>query len=212
MARDRKRRPSFVVKLNSNNDESEDIEVFSQQKTELTLVVLGTPRGGTTMVAGIAQRCGIDIGRNLPVNLEDPDFVEKEQDHMLSAIMERNRTKRVWGWKFPRAAAYLPNIQSHLVNPHYVIVWRDIYSASHRRVLKGEDQIAALNWAQSVQEQNLRLIDKLNGPVLMVSYARAVSKPAAIANDICEFVGIQPAYDITELYEFALPGSYKSSS
>lgn len=212
MTRDRKRRPSLVVKLDSNHDKREVAATSSELKTELTLVVLGTPRGGTTMVAGIAQRCGIDIGQNLPDNLEDPDFVEQEQDHMLSAILERNLTKSVWGWKFPRAAAYIPKIQSHLVNPHYIIVWRDIYSASRRRVVKGEDQIAALNWAQSVQEQNLRLIDKLNGPALMVSYARAVSEPAAIANDICEFVGIQPAYDITELYEFALPGSYKSSS
>ena len=164
------------------------------------------------MIAGLAQRCGVDIGENLPDNLEDPEFTENNHEQIRKAIHERNLKKTLWGWKFPRAAAYLEAIQDDLINPHYIIVWRDIYSASRRRVVRGEDQIEALKWAQSVQRQNLEMMEKLNGPVLLVSYARAVEEPSGVANDICDLIGVQPSYDVYELHQFAHPGSYKTSN
>ena len=214
MARVRKPRPTVIYRPESASKPTarEQAQLLLEAKTRLTLVILGTPRGGTTMIAGLAQRCGVDIGENLPDNLEDPDFAENDHERIRRAIRERNRSKSLWGWKFPRAAAYLEAVQEKLVNPHYVIVWRDIYSASLRRVVKGEDQIAALNWAQSIQRQNLDLMKKLNGPVLLISYARAIAEPSSVANDICDFIDVQPAYDITELHEFTQPGSYKTST
>ncbi len=39
-----------------------------------TFIVFGIPRGGTTMVAGVINILGVDMGTNLPINSEDNDF------------------------------------------------------------------------------------------------------------------------------------------
>lgn len=214
MIKKRYPRPTITYRHSTAREIKDDSRSANDEasQTELTLVILGTPRGGTTSIAGLAQRCGIDIGSDLPVNLEDPAFTINEPKKIIATISQRNKMKKVWGWKFPRAAVYLEQVQPYLINPHYIMVWRDIYSTSFRRVTRGGDQIEALLWAQSVQQQNLDILKRLNGPTLMVSYADAISEPAAVANDICDFVGVQPDYEIQELYEFAVPGFYKSKS
>ncbi len=39
-----------------------------------TVIIFGAPRGGTTMIAGVAMKCGLFLGDDLPINCEDPDF------------------------------------------------------------------------------------------------------------------------------------------
>src|SRR5687768_64110 len=91
-----------------------------------TVVILGVPRGGTTMVAGVAKRCGLSIGSRLPGNLEDPDFSISDVGRMERTIVARNASMKVWGWKYPRAASYLPELLPKLRNPRIIMVWRDL--------------------------------------------------------------------------------------
>ena len=175
-----------------------------------TVVVYGVPRGGTTMVAGIVQRCGVDIGLNLPVNLEDPDFVAKKPAEMIETIRDRNQDKAIWGWKFPRAANYLPAVHEEIRNPHYIVVWRDIFSTGLRPMRRGGDIIESLRHAHTIQRINIDTMKKVPGRYLLVSYEKAVLDPWALAEDISAFVGTELKADRDELIAFAKPGSYKS--
>ena len=175
-----------------------------------TVVIFGLPRGGTTMVAGIAQRTGVDIGSGLPVNLEDPDFREQTLEHMRAAIRRNNRTKTLWGWKYPLAAQYLPQLHSEIRNPHYVIVWRDLLASSVRAVRRGNDFLEALHGAHRRQQANLEILSSLPAKHLLVSYEKGLDKPMALARDIARFAGGHVPADPRELRAFATRGSYKS--
>ena len=174
-----------------------------------TVVVFGLPRGGTTMVAGLAQRVGVDMGANLPVNLEDPEFGELPVDQLVAAIRRNNATKQLWGWKYPLAARYLPQVHPEIRNPHYVIVCRDLLASSIRMVRRGVDFTAALQGAQRRQQANLDVLTSLPAKYLLVSYEKGVQKPVALTRDIAAFCGGQVTAQPQEIRAFAGRGSYK---
>lgn len=174
-----------------------------------TVVVFGVPRGGTTMVAGIVQRCGVDLGSKLPINLEDQAFVGKGIDKMVATIRERDSLDRIWGWKYPRASGYLCELEPHLRNPHYIVVWRDIFANSYRGLKKGSEMIDALKWAHKIQAQNIKVLEALKGPKLLISYEKALLNPVGLSESIMNFVGTKVKIDEDELLKFATPGTYK---
>jgi hypothetical protein len=162
------------------------------------------------MVAGIAQRTGVDIGADLPVNLEDPDFNGQSLEHMTDAIRRNNQTKALWGWKYPLAAQYLPELHSEIRNPHYVVVCRDLLASSVRSVRRGTDFLDALHGAQRRQQANLEVLTTLPAKHLLVSYEKGLHKPMALARDMARFAGGRVPADPRELRAFATRGSYKS--
>ena len=92
--------------------ESDSTAVDPNQKT---FIVFGVPRGGTTMIARVAEKLGVCMGSDLPSNYEDSEFnfdklsdaIKKDQECLAStlfaAINRRNAMHDVWGWKYPRA-------------------------------------------------------------------------------------------------------------
>ena len=174
-----------------------------------TIVVFGMPRGGTTMVAGICQRCGIDMGTDLPKNLEDQDFVNKPLEQMIETIGVRNSEKPVWGWKFPRAGSYLPELEKSIRNPLFIVVWRDVLSVAARGIKNTGEMTKSLRIAHNIQTQNLDFVTSTSAPVLHVSYEKSIRTPVSLAEDIQAFTGVFQPFDKEELIEFAEPGSYK---
>jgi len=185
------------------------VEASATKSQPRTIVVFGMPRGGTTMVAGICQRCGIDMGTDLPKNLEDQDFVNKPLEHMIQSIEQRNATKPVWGWKFPRASAYLSELEANIRNPLFIVVWRDILSVATRGIKNTGEMNKSLRVAHNIQTQNLNFVSATPAPVLHVSYEKSIRTPVELAEDIQRFTGIHKAFDKDELIAFAEPGSYK---
>lgn len=174
-----------------------------------TIVVFGMPRGGTTMVAGVCQRCGIFMGDSLPSNLEDQDFVGKPVEHMISSIQRRNAAQSVWGWKFPRAATYLPRLAEHIRNPLYILVWRDLLSVATRGIKNTGEMNKSLRIAHKIQTQNLDFITSTDAPILHVSYEKSVRHPVKLAEDIQAFTGVNRRLDTEDIRAFTQPGSYK---
>ena len=206
-------RPSFVYRPKTITTAGSESPAGARPKTvdaPPTVVVFGVPRGGTTMVAGVVQRCGVHLGDDLPVNLEDQLFVAGVPiPEMLRTIEARNESNRMWGWKFPRAASYIQTLEPHLRNPHYIVVWRDVFATATRSIRRGHDVVHTLNWAHEIQAQNIRAIEQLNGPSMLVSYEKAVLSPKDLAIDIKNFIGSGAEIDEEELLRFAEPGSYK---
>ena len=161
------------------------------------------------MIAGIAQLCGVNIGSELSDNLEDQAFVDRSHEDMITTIRHRNSMQDVWGWKYPRAATYLEALQDHLTNPHYIIVWRDVFATALRRIQNTKSVLAEIRTIQALQNENLALFEKLNGPCLMVSYDRSLSNPLELAVDICNFLNLPKVFNRRKISDFSLPGKYK---
>src|SRR5690606_33230111 len=92
---------------------------------DMNFICFGSPRCGTSMVAGAMVGLGVHMGDDLPVNVEDPLFNPHSSKlsgpdfigQVKSAIKDRVKTGDVWGWKFPRAVSYLADIKDELPNP-----------------------------------------------------------------------------------------------
>ncbi|MPZ55560.1 MAG: hypothetical protein GEU91_03485 [Rhizobiales bacterium] len=175
----------------------------------LTVAILGVPRGGTTMVAGAAIRCGLPIGTSLPGNLEDPDFVGGDLARLEAAVVKRNASLKVWGWKYPRAAGYLPHLLPKLRNPRIVMVWRDLMATAARRIARGDPIYDVFLTASRIQKRNLALMAAAPCPILHVSYEKAILDPEPFVEMLAAFVGGKLPADMNELRAFMQPGSYK---
>src|SRR5215469_5858876 len=96
-----------------------------------TVVVLGAPRGGTSMVAAALRKLGVAMGENLGHQHEDRSFrAEVPLEEMIATVKKRNETHDLWGWKLPNNIYYLEQLFPHLRNPHFVAIFRNPYSIS----------------------------------------------------------------------------------
>ncbi len=193
-------------------------EQGSTSDTRKTYIIFGVGRGGTTMVAGVAKLCGLDIGEDLPINLEDNDFnlaVLKKKGigqpvvHIINVLAQRNQSKDIWGWKFPRAIAYLPQIREHLVNPHLILVSRDPIATATREILSGTPKMDAIELVLRLQLRNMELVKQWEAPTLIVSYERSIQRPEQFITDMCGFLGVERPVNTDDIRAFMQPGEYK---
>ena len=187
---------------------------------EFTVVIFGVPRGGTTMVAGVAEKTGLNIGEALGHNLEDADFDRTTAEHMQAAIAERNSRLPVWGWKYPSASTYLAGLIPFLRNPRFVVVWRDPLTAAIRSVedvkrqgLRHEAEtrraMQAVEAMVARQMNNVALLKQAGVPALLVSYEKAVRRPQEFIEQLAGFMSMPVPENMAEVIAFMEPESYK---
>ncbi len=202
--------------------------VPSQPPAQRTIICLGTPRGGTSMVAGAIAGLGVFMGDDLPVNIEDrmfnPDLAGGDGpafiDQVKCTIARRSAAHAVWGWKYPRAARYLERVYECIPNPHFVAVFRDpipaaLRSARRPDVAQGSISAATHKTIQSrlrMEMENLALVYRLQKPTLMVSFEKAQANPETFLEELAEFVGLPVPRDMSALLRFMEPGTYKDIS
>jgi hypothetical protein len=123
-------------------------------RTRRTFVVLGCPRGGTSLLAGALHHAGVNIGRFQSTQYEDPDFklpvaeAPNALARLAPAIRARNEQFEHWGWKLPNNIYYIGSIAHLLVNPTYLIVYRD-----PREIARSSARHDGRDW--DAEEQNL---------------------------------------------------------
>lgn len=99
----------------------------SYHRTLKTYVILGNYRGGTSIFAGLLILFGIDMGHIDDVVYEDVRMRGNAPD-VIPIIHERNKAGRTWGWKYPGAINYIGQVEPYLINPRYIVVFRDPYA------------------------------------------------------------------------------------
>ncbi|GAB5445421.1 hypothetical protein [Gymnodinialimonas sp.] len=196
------------------------LPVFADRASEdgpRTVVCFGTPRGGTSMIAGAILGLGVPMGKDLGQNLEDPAFNMDWHDgtpaefpaHARQLIAERDAAHEIWGWKFPGAARYLDRIIGDLRAPHLVCVYRDPVPMA-LRARKPPDKAAELVVARlRAQVRNTTMVEALGVPCLMVSYEKAAAHPLVFIEELASFLSLPVPGHVDEIVEFMAPGSYK---
>ena len=102
-------------------------------RTRRTFVVLGCPRGGTSLLAGALSAAGVYMGHYQTLQYEDPAFkipphqACEARERLTRTILSRNLTRRYWGWKFPNAIYYIERVLPLLINPCFLFVYRDAH-------------------------------------------------------------------------------------
>ena len=160
-------------------------------ETPKTVVILGAPRGGTSMVAGVVRELGIDLGSHLGINHEDARFLPKDVATIRQRIEERNRSALTWGWKMPHSIDYIDEIEKDLRNPHFIFVFRNLLGvALSQQRHSGADISVALSFSARRIETMLARIAALTSPMLLVEYEAAVSERADFVNTMGRFLGV----------------------
>lgn len=161
---------------------------------EMTVVVLGVERGGTSMAAGIVRALGVNMGKRAGLNHEDPLFLVSEEDKLKRRIKTRDREEDVWGFKVPKASLQLDFYEKNLRNPHYVVVYRNSLAIVDSWVQRGAgNAIDVLDRISTYHDAILGMLRKTRNPVLLLNYERAVqdeeSKSAAVS-EIASFLDV----------------------
>ena len=107
------------------------IRPVSYETARRTVVVLGAPRGGTSMVSGALACLGVYMGDDIGHQKEDPRFREETPpETKRAAIAANNAAHMVWGWKLPNTIYYYGALHPQLINPVFVSVYRNPFGVA----------------------------------------------------------------------------------
>ncbi|MFC3051678.1 sulfotransferase family protein [Kordiimonas pumila] len=160
---------------------------------EKTLVIMGAPRGGTSMVAGAFRELGVDLGSRLGENHEDPKFLTKDLDELRERIAVRNAETPAWGWKMPHSLHYIEELLPDIRNPHFVFVFRNMLSTTMSQVNRSKNDTTVENALRFSLRQNVimaELIEKLDIPMLLINYDRAVESKDEFIQAATDFMNL----------------------
>lgn len=205
-------------------------------KTKKTFVVLGVPRGGTSMTSGILRLSGIFMGNVLdPDNNEDQEFLlhkgnfldlldsEKSAGYIEGVrgiIKKRSESNDVWGWKDPLSILYIERLLDTIVNPHFILVTRDITAIAMREKVEFTTPFhdtdtpenlfcRKLGLANMLYQKSLDFLSKNEYPFLAISYERSLRHKKNAANLIMEFCDtlLEESYEETlrKIEEYITP-------
>jgi hypothetical protein len=180
-----------------------------------TIVVLGPPRSGTSMVAGILRLLGIYMGECNVSNNEDPRFKKTQGvDKIRALIADNNAAHQVWGWKEPSTHMYYGDIADQLRAPFHIVVCRNVLgSVSSKLKHTGQGDVAGLMRSYAAHYVKIgTLVNQSNAPCLYVNYDTALADPIALAHDLSErFLGKPLDADLAQcITRYCVPGAYKS--
>ncbi|WP_455374461.1 hypothetical protein [Limibacillus halophilus] len=181
---------------------------------ERTVVVLGMPSGGTSMVAGSIRLLGVAMGENYDdANQEDLEFldlvgslqplhngmgmpIESKFDQIRALVARRNEAHAVWGWKDPHSRHYIRELLPSLRNPHVILIFRDNHAAAQRIHFRTKrDHLSTIT---EYLEHMRSLVEFVRGgsfPLMLVSYERAVRMSEEFAAGLNDFVGAGASED-----------------
>jgi len=170
-------------------------------KSQRTFLVLGAPRGGTSMVAGVMHHLGVYMGDDLLSTFEDPGLtnlmLQSRNEELKQAIIDRNLTHSIWGWKFPGLSILdvLPEISGVLKNPFFLVIYRDVFAMANRNYISAYgDLFANMTSALNYFSELGKFLETNKAPVMLISYEKAMLNPRMFVERISEFMGIGQEY------------------
>lgn len=175
------------------------------------VIVLSTPRSGTSAVAGILHYLGVDMGKyyirpdsqNPTGYFEDAQLVEmdykyfeKDRETWYNKVTEYLKERKgLWGWKNPMLSVTINDTKAILkelnLKPRYIRVYRDIEDIKKsRRKHYGKIQLKQV-------KQHLITLDKAlkDDEVLTLNFKGVVEKPHEAVGKIIEYLELKPTKD-----------------
>jgi hypothetical protein len=162
---------------------------FGEDTVHKTIIVVGVQRGGTSMVAGVIRELGVNLGKNLGNNHEDPQFITKDLDRILELVRLRNEEHDVWGWKMPHTSEYLTKILSKIRNPFVIVVFRNLLGMVESQLKRSQAEMEdAYKFSYNRLVQVGSIVPELKCPLMLVNYEKAAEKPDSFVDEMIEFL------------------------
>ena len=171
-------------------------------------VVLGTPRGGTSVVAGLLRLAGLPMGELIDeTNQEDLEFLDIGT-HLRSprttdigfnnVVVAEQRFRNLhdlrftchgaWGFKDPTLIDYLSDVIQNINTLRLICVFRDPVAVALREEMAGHSFDAMLRLTLARQARIVALVDSWDLPTLFVSYEKLLLRPWESFGIMSQFV------------------------
>ncbi len=175
----------------------------------MTVLIVGVPRGGTTMAAAVVDALGVDLGPAKDLyafTFEDQGMTKADPGLQLSYIRQRNRERKVWGWKMPTAISSIRENFHALQQPRMIMVFRDVVASIDGEMrFDVEKKTLPLRTFADLAEvtlkwwtNNMEFIATTAMPMLLVSYERALQSPESFIHSVAAFLGIVPPPEMVQ--------------
>jgi len=180
-----------------------------------TIIVMGPPRSGTSMVAGILRLLGVHMGRCKYKNHEDLRFDKRQSiTSIRTRINNTNNKYPIWGWKHPTTHEYWEEVADVVRNPYFIGVYRNILSSPVSK-LKNTGTVNLLSMPRSIAvhyQKISTLMMKPEIPCLFINYDEVLADPVELARFLSlRLIGKPLEESMAERVAlFCAPGSYKS--
>lgn len=186
--------------------------VGEAKKAKRPIVVIGTARGGTSMIAGSLAKLGVFMGdRAVAPVYEDvrlSEAFEKNDYDLAKVIMDEYSSKyEKWGWKRPSSIDYLDIVEKSMDSPSYVFIFKDILSIAQRNSISMLSEVLpGMQNALNQYKNTLKFLDKTNHHAMLVSYDKAVAYPEYLIAALISFYELSPNKNqIAEAVSFIKP-------
>lgn len=159
-----------------------------------TVLVLGTPRGGTSVVAGICHMLGVPMGLDIdPSNMEDREFRQVLEGRDVSSVAARyltqaHRRHSLVGVKSPVVIDRLSDFYASVVDPVLVVVSRDVYATAQREECSGHEFFTSLREAIRRKFAVLDFVEATDAPLVVVAYERLIQDPRIAVETLARFI------------------------
>lgn len=170
--------------------------VGHQPKDLRPIIVVGTARSGTSMIAGALDKLGVFMGDQAkPPVYEDVRLSEAIEAKNIALsrqiIADYTSRNKMWGWKRPSSLNYLTGIDKLFNQPCYVFVFKDILSIGLRnKISANSDLIENMLRVNLELHKMIRFLSEVDCYALLVSYDKALSEPKNFINSLISFYNI----------------------
>jgi Sulfotransferase family len=168
---------------------------------ETTIVVVGVPRSGTSMVAAVLRQLGVHLGDETDTSVFEDRAIaaaidQGDMEAFRKIVADNNSNHTVWGFKRPKALAKLHDIVRDLRNPRIVVTMRDCVAIAVRNSKSVyHDEIEGIRKAAQATVAALGALEGITCPVLMVSYEKAMGNPRKFTRQLAAFCGLTPSQE-----------------
>ena len=180
------------------------MELNAINPKEKTFIVIGAPRGGTSMVAGVLHHLGVNMVSTLPSTVyERLDLslaIEGDTaDEANNIIASLNTQYKIWGWKRPDSIYHTDKWQGKFRNPHYIFVFRDVFAIANRnRISMLHNVIDNIQLANEHYRIMIDFLHKTKAPTLLISYEKAMMNQEYFIERMSKFIGSKQRKDLFE--------------
>lgn len=167
-------------------------------KKQLTVPVIGCPRGGTSMVTGTLISLGVCMGEDLAnrYQLEDAPFrSDTMTNKMLQTVSKMDEKYNKWGFKYPNSVYYMRQLIPNLRNPHPVFIFRNHLSIAESSASRDKNTKFGpylLSTAYRHETAMTSLLSSMSFPAALYSFEAALAAPKDFIDSLIEFLHITP--------------------
>ncbi|WP_237063451.1 hypothetical protein [Microbulbifer zhoushanensis] len=164
-----------------------------------TIVVVGVARGGTSIVAGALAALGLPMGERChPPVFEDLrlslSFEGQSEEAFEDVVSAYNASHDQWGWKRPSTLSRLDFLEQELRNPHFIFVFRDLFSIANRNAISmKQDMKVGLRKALDDYGKIVEFLQRTESPAMMVSSDKVVRYKREFVEQLVDFAGLEPS-------------------